>query len=93
MRNLAEEIVFNHLSIHTFIHLGAPFASRLRVSASAELRLVPQVPAAAGLDRDVAVETTSAALCRLALVGAEQPRGRACHCLTPPGVYPDRLRE
>lgn len=39
MRNLAEEIVFNHSSIHTFIHLGGPCASRLRVSASAELRL------------------------------------------------------
>lgn len=34
IKNLAEEIVFNHISVHTFIHLGCLFAYRLTVSGS-----------------------------------------------------------
>lgn len=37
IKNLAVEIVFNHRSMHTFIHLGWLFASRLTVSGSARL--------------------------------------------------------
>lgn len=89
MRNLAEETVFNHSSINTFIHLGGPVCFQAEGLSQRGAPPGPQVPAVAGLDWDVAVETTSPAPCRLALVGAEQPRGRARHRLTPPGVDPD----